>query len=173
MITYKKTDINANLLRLLKKLPAAYGISNILLDLENKYISAVEVRSNGELAGIIILRGEIDRQGEMGVILLHAIAENNIPYKFTDVLAVSVVEWLQSLKSNSGQPVFKWLRQDADSPALARILSKFYGNPSIYCFRMEIWDNKKEAIALHHKQHLKLISRLPLKAEAVPVIRFP
>ena len=139
MIEYKKAGISDNFLRLLKKFkasPTAYR--SVIEDIENKHISVLEVYYDSKLYGVLVVRGEVNREGKLGICILHAIAEDNLDRHLSSILAESLEDWLLSLRAENGDQVFFWIRQEADNRIIARMLEAYYGEPIIKVYQKNL-----------------------------------
>lgn len=154
MITFLKTGLTEDVLRLIKKLPTSYVHSSIVLDIEKKFLSVIEVKEDSKLLGIIIARGEVNRRGELVFILQHVVSEDNLDKHFSSYIDENIENWLLSLKSSpdsGSKSIFKKIRQCSDHPVLSRILRMFYGEPVQEVFEKYIGSKDKNEIRLNRQ----------------------
>lgn len=151
MITFKKIGINEVSLKLLNKLPKDYGIDSIILDIKNNFISIIGVYDHDFIIGIIIARGEINRQENYVFVIHHVIAEDHQSKYFSEILNENLENWLLTLKSSTGEQVWKKIRQCSDTAIQSFILRRFYGEPILEVFEKNIGSKEKNAIRLNRQ----------------------
>lgn len=135
MIEFKKTGINSDFLRLVPKLRI---FRTLLVDIENKFLSVIQIKFDGKLYGFMVVRCEVNYFGELVYIVNHCIAEDNLDIHFSSLLKEYLQEWLGSFKDSEGIQLFKRLRFESDKKSISRILKGSFGDPKREIFEKEI-----------------------------------
>lgn len=132
MIEYKKTILDGECLDLLKTYEPHIPLKHFVLGHENDLMTFVKVFYDQKCYGLIVCRAERDIDNELVLVILHVVAHKDIDVHFHSILGSSIFEWAASLK-------FDLIRQHADRAGLARMLQKYYGNPTeaIYTKRLK------------------------------------
>lgn len=127
MIDFCKSGLNEQNLALIKKLEKHFPIGSLLVDLENKYLSLLEVKYDSKLYGLLIVRGEFNRKNELVLVCQHVIAVDGLELHFSNLLEQSFPDWLLSKG-------FSKIRLETDKSGLYIMARKFLGEPKIYVF---------------------------------------
>lgn len=139
MFEYRKIGVNERFLRLLGKLTKEADFRrSLLLDIENKFLSVLEVYYDQKFYGVLICRGEINRKGELVLVCRHVIAEDNLDEHLSSILA-------QSLPDHLKRHHFARIRFETDNSALYRVVKKFLGEPILHVFEKDLNDIRSGA----------------------------
>ena len=135
MIEYKRSQFDAEVEAFIYKLDGEHHKS-LIVDVTNNFLSPIKVYKDGFLAGILLVRGEIDHFGDLTLVIVHAIAADKINFRFSDLLGVSLWEWVGSrtLNINVKNQSFRYVRQHANRPALVSMCERFYDEISEVIF---------------------------------------
>lgn len=134
MFEYRKTGVTQNFLRLIKKLTVEPPFRrSLVLDIENKFLSVLEVYYDNKFYGVLVCRGEINRESELVLVLRHIIAEDGLEIHLSSILAESFPEHLSRHKFNR-------LRLETDKSGLYELAKKFLGEPIAFTFERALND---------------------------------
>lgn len=118
MITYVRVDWDDCFVALLKNLsPEAPG--KIKLSVNQGFSSLIEVFKDGAFAGLLVIRGEKNYDGELVLVILHAVATVPAIFPFNEVLKDSLFTWAKSKG-------FKWVRFHTGNLALCRMFAEYF-----------------------------------------------
>src|SRR5579862_6836601 len=144
MITYEKAkSISTEDIELLRKLEQNFfPLASIVHNLEKKYCTLLRIYYDSKLYGILVVRGEFRHNGELVLVIDHAIAEDGIEEHFSSILRESLWEFVANEKFNGHS--FKYIRHHAHNKGLKRMLERHYGEPREYIFEKDIREFKSE-----------------------------
>jgi hypothetical protein len=124
MITYKKTGISPDILHLISKLPEPWTHEQIIIDIEHKFLSVIEVCYDDKRYGILIARGEINRLNEWVYVICGVVAEDDLNIHLMSILKHSLENWLSSFKPIEQFTGWKKIRMFADLPIFSKLYTR-------------------------------------------------
>lgn len=145
MFEYRRTGLDEQVLRLLKKLEPDFPNGGIIKDFENNWTHIVKVIFKEDVYGILVLRFVRYHSGEFVMVVDHAVAEDGIEQSFSSILGETLFVWAESLG-------FDIISQHAHKAGLCKILEKFYGFPSEIVYKKRLKCQKVN----HQVQQAKL-----------------
>lgn len=131
MFEYRRTGLDDQVLRLLKKLEPDFPVSGIIQDFEQSWTHFVKVVFKDEVYGLLVLRFVKYHSGEHVMVVDHAIAEEGIEESFSSILGETLFAWAGSLN-------FDIISQHAHRAGLCKMLEKHYGFPSEIVYKKRL-----------------------------------
>ena len=158
MIKYRRvTDISIDDIEFLNKLEQRiFPLESVIAGIKSKKTSLIQVLCDDKVYGVLVVRGVFKLNGELALVIDHAITEDGIGRHFSSILNESLASWAanESFTDNKGQVhFFKYVHQHAHNRVIRRILERYYGQASEWIFIKDIreFKNDKQSVLVRQE----------------------
>ena len=144
IINYRKADnLTVQDVELLGKLDQSiFPLDPICAAIKQGKLSLLRVSYDDKIYGILVVRGVITSNGDLCMVIDHAIAEDNIKIHFENILKESLWSFVANQKFNG--KYFTKIHQHAHNKGLKRILERHYGEAKEFIFIKDIREFKND-----------------------------